>query len=82
MDQAPCTQPKCSNCHSKDCFNFNVPNWLWAKVVPPEKQNGVVCLCCFDEMAKAQAVDYTNHLRKLYFAGQQANLEFEVVNAS
>jgi hypothetical protein len=82
METQTCTQPICLVCRTKDCFNFNVPDWLWEKVVPQEKQNGVICLCCFDELAKEKAVSYSDHLRKLYFAGQQAQFEFEVVNAS
>ena len=82
MEHDTCHQPKCAICHTKECFNFNVPDWLWKQVVPEDSQNGVICLCCFDELAKEKAVHYAEHLQKLYFAGQQASFEFVVVNAS
>ena len=69
-------------CRRKDCFDFNVPDSIWQKIVPESLRNKVICLCCFDELAKGKKVDYAKYLRKLYFAGQQASFEFKVVAAT
>ena len=71
----------CKACGRPDKFNFNVPDWLWAAVVPENLINRVVCLYCFDEFAKQQGVDYAGHLRQLYFAGDRGCFRFEVGSA-
>jgi hypothetical protein len=48
-----------------------VPDDVWAAVVPKRFQNRVVCLACFDDFAKAKAVDYSTTIGPIYFAGDQ-----------
>ena len=82
MEHITCTSPTCDVCRRKDCFDFNVPDSIWQRVVPQNLRNKVICLCCFDELAKLKKVAYAKYLHKLYFAGQQATFEFEVVAAT
>lgn len=72
---------RCKSCWHADGFDFNVPDEVWAEVVPPKLQNHVVCLRCFDRFAQDKGVDYSRHLTTLYFAGDQVALELQVVVA-
>src|SRR5512144_2474496 len=47
-----CTRQRCHVCRCEDKFNFNVSDKLWREIVPLEFQNKVVCLPCFDELAR------------------------------
>lgn len=67
----------CKVCLRPDRFDFNVPDALWAAIVPPEFQNGVVCLGCFDDFARDKGISYHNGVRTLYFAGDQATFVFQ-----
>ena len=80
--QEVCNQQTCSVCGRKDCFNFHLPDPLWRSVLPERLWEKVVCLCCFDEFAKAEDVDYGQYLDVIHFAGQQASLTFHVASAS
>ena len=53
----------CKVCQQPDKFDFHVPDPLWATIVPPEFQNRVVCLGCFDDFAREQGVSY-HHWRR------------------
>ena len=75
-------QQTCKVCRRADCFDFNMPDWLWEKVVPERYRNTVVCLCCFDRFAAERKIDYTAYLKRLYFAGQKALLEFRVAEGT
>jgi len=81
VNQEACNQQTCKVCDRMDCFNFHLPDWLWQRVVPKRLWNRVVCLCCFDEFAAKKKIEYAQHLRSLYFAGQQAMFEFHVAKA-
>ena len=70
----------CKVCGRRDYFDFHVPDEMWKTIVPPEYQNRVVCLACFDRFAYDRKVDYGSQLRQLYFAGDQASFTFDVVN--
>jgi hypothetical protein len=72
----------CKVCGRQDKFDFRVPDEVWAAVVPVELLNKVVCLSCFDDFAHAKGVDYSAHLRRLYFAGDQATFEFQTGRAT
>ena len=71
----------CKVCKCQDKFNFHVSDKVWKKAVPLEFQNNVVCLSCFDELARKQNVDYSDSLEVLYFAGDQAIFKFQAVSA-
>jgi len=71
----------CKVCKCQDKFNFHVSDEIWKKAVPLELQNKVVCLPCFDELARKQNVDYSDSLEVLYFAGDQATFKFQTVSA-
>ena len=70
----------CKVCGSADGFNFHVPDRIWNQVVPPKYRSRVVCLACFDRMAKAKEVDYTTSLQELCFAGDMGS--FSVTKTS
>jgi hypothetical protein len=72
---------RCRVCKCEDKFNFYVRDEVWREIVPPEYQNKVVCLPCFDEFARKQNVDYSQSIRVLYFAGRQASFKFQTVSA-
>ena len=72
---------RCNVCHCEDKFNFNVSDKLWRQIVPPEFHNKVVCLPCFDELAREQNVEYADSIDVLYFAGRKASFKFQTVHA-
>jgi hypothetical protein len=51
---------RCKCCGMPDKFNFNVPDEIWAAIVPPLFQSHIVCLPCFDDLALSAQV---NNLR-------------------
>jgi len=72
---------RCHVCECEDKFNFNVSDKLWRDIVPLEFQNKVVCLACFDELARQKNKDYAHSIEVLYFAGRQASFKFQTVQA-
>ena len=72
-------QQTCKSCGQPDKFDFCVPDDIWEAIVPPNLQNRVVCLYCFDDYAREQGVDYADSLRTMYFAGRKAAFKFRVV---
>lgn len=74
------TNPTCKVCHRIDKFDFNVPDEIWAKIVPEEYQDHVVCLSCFDEFAKSKKIDYHEYIKTLYFAGKRGNFTFTTLS--
>ena len=74
-------QHTCSVCRCDDKFNFTVPDELWHEIVPAEYRNNVVCLQCFDELARKKDVDYSDSIEVLYFAGSKACFKFQTVSA-
>lgn len=73
-------QQTCKVCKRPDKFDFDLPDDVWAEVVPHAYRNRVVCLACFDEFAREAGVEYAAHLRALYFAGDRAAFAFNVVS--
>jgi hypothetical protein len=80
-DRSGFKRQRCRVCKCEDKFNFYVPDEVWREIVPPEYQNKVVCLPCFDEFARKQNVDYSRSIEVLYFAGRQASFKFQTVSA-
>lgn len=74
-------QQTCKVCGKKDKINFNVPDEIWASIVPPIFQTKVVCLACFDAFALEKNINYANAIDTLYFAGDKANLIFTIQSA-
>jgi len=72
----------CKACGAPDYWNFDVPDDIWTSVVPRDLQRGVVCLGCFDRFAKQCNVKYAASLGQLFFAGEMAAFELQVVRAS
>jgi len=68
----------CKVCGRSDKFDFNVPDSIWAAVVPPKLRNKVICLACFDEFARSTRVDYSGTIQTLYFAGDRATFAFKL----
>lgn len=75
-------QQTCKVCGCEDKFNFSVPDDLWKRVVPAKYRKRVVCLPCFDRFAFQSGIDYSDSLRVLYFAGDQAAFEFQTVSSA
>lgn len=57
-----CWPQRCKVCGKRDCFNFHVPDEMWARVVPIQFQNRVVCLGCFDSFASNRGIQYAEAL--------------------
>lgn len=74
-------QQTCRVCGRIDKFDYSIPDDIWSAIVPPQFRNRVVCLCCFDDFAKEQGIDYNDALRGLIFAGHKACFEFRVEKA-
>lgn len=72
-------QQTCKVCGRADFFDFHMPDDVWKEVVPVRLQNRVVCLACFDALAKDKDVDYSAHLSRLWFAGEMCSFEFATV---
>lgn len=72
----------CKLCGRRDKVNFNVAESVWSSVVPTRLRNRVVCLNCFDDLAKEKGIDYSQSLGSLFFAGEQAVFQLGVVKAS
>ena len=70
------SRQRCKFCDRPDKFNFDVPDEVWARAVPPPFNNGVLCLFCFDAFAEARGVEYASSLDSLWFAGDKAVFEF------
>lgn len=66
----------CKVCGRRDKFNFHVPDEFWERVVPPEYQNHVVCLSCFDDFAAQKGIDYSGAIKSLHFVGEQVAFGF------
>ncbi|HWO40887.1 MAG TPA: hypothetical protein VNO43_03690 [Candidatus Eisenbacteria bacterium] len=77
----PGQRQTCKVCGCEDKFDFHVPDSTWQSVVPPEFQNQVVCLKCFDNFALERQVDYAGAIDILYFAGDRAVFKFQTVSA-
>lgn len=70
------TRQTCKACGRPDKFNFHVPDAIWRAVVPPELDGRVVCLSCFDDLAKEKDVTYATSLSEVWFAGDRATFGF------
>ena len=65
---------RCKACGRADGLDFNVEHETWARVVPTEFQNRVVCLPCFDYFASAKNINYIEALRpEIYFSGSKGS---------
>lgn len=71
----------CKVCWQPHRLNFDVPDAIWAAVVPEHHRDLVVCLDCFDAFAAERKVAYADYLTELYFAGDAATLRLEVADA-
>ena len=72
----------CKICGRPDKFDFSITDSVWRAVVPPAYQTRVVCLFCFDELARQRNVDYAASLSALRFAGDAATIEFQPITRS
>jgi hypothetical protein len=70
----------CKVCGKPDKFDFHLPDDIWGLIAGKEFKNRVVCLNCFDELAKAKGIKYADSLQMVYFAGSQATFVFQVVS--
>lgn len=71
----------CKVCGVPHKFDFHVPDDIWLAVVPLGLNGRVVCLDCFDDFAAKKHINYADHLKTLWFAGDRGSFEFQVVSA-
>ena len=79
---ADASQQTCKACGLPDKFNFQVPDALWASVVPESYRERVVCLPCFDEFAAGRGIRYAAAIVELCFAGRKGALVFRPTAAA
>jgi len=72
---------RCKVCWHADKFDFHVPDEVWGAVVPQALQTKPLCLACFDDFARDRGVEYAPGLVRLFFVGDRASFEFQVVSA-
>lgn len=68
---------RCKICGCADKFNFHIEDSVWTQIVPVSYQNRVICLSCFDDLAKKKGVDYSTSLKTLLFAGDNTVINFK-----
>jgi len=66
----------CKVCGRRDYFSFDIPDDVWAEIVPEKHVRHAVCLTCFDDIASASGKKYAASMRCLYFAGNAALFKF------
>lgn len=72
---------RCKLCGGRDCFNFNVSNEIWERVVPRSLRTKVVCLPCFDALASRKGINYADALdAEFYFVGEMASLTMKIIH--
>ena len=73
---------RCKICGRPNDFSFDVPDEVWARVVPAPYRNRVVCLSCFDYFASAKNIEYAKTIRQIHFNGRKAHLVIAVKKAT
>ena len=68
---------RCQVCRCEDKFNFNVSDELWREIVPLEFQNKVVCLPCFDELAREKNKEYAHSIACFTLPGAKRASNFK-----
>lgn len=71
---------RCKVCGQTTGYCFQVPNDVWAAVVPRRWVGLVVCLWCFDRFAKEREVDYSTSLSDMIFIGEKGNFHLEITH--
>jgi len=66
----------CKVCGRRDYFAFDIPDDVWAEIVPEEHFCHAMCLTCFDDIANEAGKKYAASMRYLYFAGNAASFCF------
>ena len=72
-------QQTCKVCGRPDYFDFTVPDDIWKAVVPETHWNRVVCMGCFDRLARENNVQYGGSIKAVYFAGEMASLQLRPI---
>ena len=76
LEHSPLSERQwCKVCGRHEYFAFDVPDDVWANIVPEEHVCHVVCLACFDDFASAAGKKYAKSFRCLYFAGNAASFK-------
>jgi hypothetical protein len=55
-EQGEGARPRCDQCHGWLLPDFQVPNHVWAAVIPEGQRDEAWCLRCFDQVATEQRV--------------------------
>ncbi len=59
----------CGMCGQDPSFDYLVADDAWEVVVPEELRLGVVCLACFDHLARDHGVHTSDVLKDVQFTG-------------
>ena len=64
---------QCKVCGRKDGIVYHIKDNIWKKIVPTRLQKRFVCLCCFDNLAELEGIDYTDDIiGDIQFVGNSA----------
>lgn len=72
----------CAICGKKNIkFDYNVTDNLWNQVVPKNIRRKVICLECFDKLAKEKGIKLSEGIQSIQFTGLNEIIEFVAHNA-
>lgn len=74
-------QTTCKVCGRAEKFDFVVSDSVWRSVVPHDFLSKVVCLYCFDELAREAGIRYAQSVSAVYFAGSRGSFVLTVSSA-
>ena len=60
----------CKNCGRLDRLDYGVTDGCWYGVVPEELRPEIVCIECFDRLAKIAGVEWSQHIQYIKFEGE------------
>ena len=66
---------KCSICSIRVVFDYKVGDEVWDEVVEEKYRRDVVCLSCFDKLAKKKGVNLGDCLEIVYYTGEDKTIE-------
>ena len=65
----------CKICKRHVDFDYIVSDDMWKTVVPIEHLRDVICLLCFDRLAREKGIDISDGLRSVQFTGHGKTID-------
>ena len=77
MNEFPWRFEICKQCGRNNVVGFRVTDSMWERVT--DDMEGVLCIWCFDEMAAAKDIDWTEEPVEFYAVSTVANRKWAQV---